>query len=343
MAAPSKNTICRTPSCALSPGTSLKHYTGLDIDNCIDLVCKTRKGKALGQGEQGITYILTDTKVIKVTELSKTNPESAWFSEAVLGQELGALKIAPTLYDYFVCNKYGFIIMERLTPLKGQTFRTATQRAAARDHEAIRLKIKTDGGIDVVDHVGRLSVATQKGFIAVFKTMIEHGYIHMDNHVDNLGYIAERPVVFDFGFTQKRSFRPEDYPVALAFSLFQMLEHCPRTEIADTWIFQVACACLTGQYDWTTGRISGSPGKKCPCPDDLDAAALWANAHFRPTGADLYVGCCAYVHLLNLERTDRYDPDEDRYYALIYKIRNPAGKYARDVNAFAKKYGFYKK
>jgi hypothetical protein len=301
------------------------------MDNCIDLVCKTRKGKALGQGEQGITYILTDTKVIKVTALSKTNPESAWLSEAVLGQELGALKIAPTLYDYFVCNKYGFIIMERLTPLAGQT-----------GTEAIRLKIKTQEGMDVVDHVGRLSLATQKGFIAVFKTMIEHGYIHMDNHVDNLGYIAERPVVFDFGFTQKRPFRPEDYPVALAFSLFQMLEHAPRTELADTWIFQVACACLTGQYDWTTGRIRGSPGKKCPCPADLEAAALWANAHFSPTGADLYVGCCAYVHLLKLERTDRYAPDEDRYYALIYKIRNPAGKYSRAVNAFAKKYGFYK-
>jgi hypothetical protein len=295
------------------PPNLLRHYTGLDVDDCMKMALNAHKGPALGQGDQGVTYILTEHTVVKVSKITTSTPEFAWLAEAVIGLELGDAAIAPRIYDFFVCSNYGFIIMDRLEPIRSKTFTTNAKRDAHRGDE-IRLKVKHRGGVDVVDHIARMSREHQDGFIKALRTMLELGYIHMDNHVDNLGFIEGRPVVFDFGFTQRRLFEKADVDIALAFSIFQILEHCPTDEIDDARLFHAACTCLTHEEPCSVSQLPQM------LKGTLATATSWANEHLSDAVADLYVGCVAYARILNMERVRRYDTAE---YDLIFKIRNP--------------------
>lgn len=295
------------------PPNLLRHYTGLDVDDCMEIVLQAQKGPALGHGDQGVTYILTEHKVVKVSKITLKTPEIAWLAEAVIGLKLGGAAIAPRIYDFFVCSNYGFIIMDRLEPIRSKTFQTNAKRDAHRGDE-IRLKVKNHDGVDVVDHIARMSLEHQDGFIRALRTMLELGYIHMDNHFDNLGFIDGRPVVFDFGFTQRRPFKKADIDIALAFSIFQILEHCPTDEIDDAHLFHVACTCLTHEEPCSVSQLPKM------LKGSLEAATIWANESLSGAVADLYVGCVAYVRILNMERVLRYDTAE---YDLIFKIRNP--------------------
>ena len=97
-----------------------KNVSGKTIDECVDVVLKKTLGMKLGQGEQGTVYAIGEY-VIKVTSLAKKGMENIWFEEVCKAQDLGELKIAPTIRRHFICNKHGFIVMDRLTPMKSMT------------------------------------------------------------------------------------------------------------------------------------------------------------------------------------------------------------------------------
>ena len=97
-----------------------KKVSGKSIDECVDVVLHKTLGMKLGQGEQGTVYAI-DKYVIKVTSLAKKGMEDIWFDEVCKAQELGELNIAPKIHRHFICNNNGFIVMERLTPMKSMT------------------------------------------------------------------------------------------------------------------------------------------------------------------------------------------------------------------------------
>jgi len=265
---------------------SLQRFTPSDteIDNCILTVTKKNKGKFLGKGEQGAAYVF-DNLVIKVSRVDNKNDEAVWFDEACKGQELGELGIAPRIHRYFVCGENGFIVMDRLSTIKSQKIigydhidygtlagmgRKILEQSpeVVTDRSAVRYKIMDDeNNVNFyIDNLNNLSRDQQLGFIAVLETMIDNGYIHMDNHIDNLGFIDDRPIVFDFGFTQKRSIIDRRW--ALCFSVFQILEHCPREILETTEFYRVATACINDTYIW------GSPESGMPIP--LNKLDSWA-------------------------------------------------------------------
>ena len=298
----------------------LSRYTpsNTEIDNCIFTVTQRHKGEFLGKGEQGAAFVF-DNLVIKVTALNNAMDEKVWFDEACKGRDLGDLDIAPKIYRYFICGKNGFIVMDRLLTVKSRKVKSheeAFTLMRSKPSDVVRYKIVDS---ESIDDLRGLTREQQLGFISVLETMLNNGYLHMDNHIDNLGFIAGRPIAFDFGFTQKRA--RMDRRWALCFSVFQILEHCPVGILEGTEFYRVATACLNNTYEW--GRPeSGTaiplteladPAKELPFLTRITKEAL-ATGEMSP---DLKVGSLAYAKIIGQE--NREGPGLD----LIYLIRNP--------------------
>jgi len=293
--------------------------TNADIDNCIFTVTQKHKGEFLGKGEQGAAYVF-EKLVIKVTALNNAVDEKIWLDEACKGQDLGDLDIAPKIYRYFICGKNGFIVMDRLATVKSRKVKSQEEAFTLMrtPSDVVRYKIADENG-EVIDDLRGLTREQQLGFITVLETMINNGYLHMDNHIDNLGFIAGRPIAFDFGFTQKRA--TMDRRWALCFSVFQILEHCPVGILEGTEFYRVATACLNNTYTW--GRPESGTAiplteladsaKELPFLTRITKEAL-ASGDMSP---DLKVGSLAYAKIIGQE--NRYGPALD----LIYLVRNP--------------------
>ena len=113
--------------------------------------------------------------------------------------------------------------------------------------KTVRYRI-TKGVKDQVDDLRNITPEHQLGLVSALEKIIANGYVHMDNHIENLGYIQNHPILFDFGFTQ---YRPSlDKRWALCFSIFQILEYCPESIVADTVLYRVASACVNDSYVW---------------------------------------------------------------------------------------------
>ncbi len=115
--------------------------------------------------------------------------------------------------------------------------------------------------VQTLDDLSAMSRAHQQAYVQALEAMIDRGYIHMDNHVGNLGTIAGRPVLFDFGFTQKRA--GMDRRWALCFSVFQILEHCPPQILKGTLFYRVVAGCLYGGPRERGARPAGDPLADC--------------------------------------------------------------------------------
>jgi hypothetical protein len=263
--------------------------TAKSDDACVLSEFSVMPGKKLGCGEQGCAYTINPpghpNTVLKKTKFGEVN-ETQWFNEACVGENLGHLGLAPRIYKYYKCRGHGYILMEMLT-----------------DVEHAFPGITSSGE----DHVGLMPADVQTGFIDVLRKMILHGYIHMDNHLGNLGLIAGKPVVFDFGFTLERWFTGRDAEAALAFSIFQMLEHTPTDELTQTVLWKVAKKLVAYNGNATVESM-------------LRVAHKRADNH---ANVDVYVGCFCYLVVLQLplrtkKGATRY---QNAFYDLIYEIR----------------------
>ena len=261
-----------------------------------------KPGKELGCGEQGCTYQLTPHKVLKITTWKmKPTPRvwRAWEEEGLIGRELGALGIAPRVYDAFKCKNTGYIVMDMLTPL--------TKELPG---------VKGKDLLGTVVDIKRFPVEDQNGFAQVLSTMAANGFVHMDNHLGNLGFFAgtRKPLVFDFGFTQRRrelSHHKSDQLWALALSLFIMLEH-----VADVAALEQSALC---QHALTALASASLPPPvprtlrlKTMCKLLFPAAAgedvaKAAARNLSSSNTDIYVACLAYLVVLQLPREERYN------------------------------------
>ena len=242
--------------------TRLKKYTPSNNNNdseqsCIQKAAKMRHNAKLGCGEQGCTYALVQNpdKVIKITPFWDTKEEKParadmkenadkWYNEACLGEFLGEIeeRIAPRIHQFFECDDHGYIIMEKISVAEKFYVRQKGRE------QLVIIREKEDG---VVDHINLMPAAMQYGFIEKLTVMISNGFIHMDNHIGNLGFIfgsTTTPILFDFGFTVQRELSKADKSWALAFSLFQIIEHCPQEEVEQTEILRLATALMKGTY-----------------------------------------------------------------------------------------------
>lgn len=244
-----------------------------------------REGKKLGCGEQGCAYKMQDA-VLKITKFNREITEDQWLNEACIGKELGENGIAPTIYKYFICQGSGYILMERLVDVK---------------HAFPEIVKKQPNGNEV-HSINLMPKEVQHGFINVLFGMLQNGYIHMDNHIGNLGFVDGNPIVFDFGFTVRRTFEFSDMNAALAFSIFQILEHCPPAQVLKTHLWKAANQLVTYK-----GGSSFEDMKTHALKNAYDVANI-----------DIYVGCYCYLKLLRLSLSERYDsPLMD----VIYRIR----------------------
>jgi hypothetical protein len=280
-------------------------------------------GQKLGCGEQGCAYKLTNDNVIKISSFSKQLTKPKWLKEACIGKDLGKFGIGPVVKQFFECNGKGYIVMETL------------QDATIWGDKGRVVHIRTKTGENSIDHVERIPLSVQGGFIKLFREMTRRGYIHMDNHIANIGYVKNagvlsrnlqtacnvetvkdavltgnptcvKPILFDFGFVQERKFSKVDAQYAVAFSCFQVIEHCPRDTVASTAFYKVAMACCSTQVFSTLKDIEFEVRTRL-------------KSGLTDENADLAVGCLCYVAYMH----DRnYDSP---LYDVIYKIR--MGKY----------------
>ena len=175
-----------------------------------------------------------------------------------------------------------------------------------------------------VDHMSRMPAIIQLGFVDVLARMIDNGFVHMDNHIENLGFIGTRPVVFDFGFTQRRSFNNELEKLwALSFSLFQMLEHCPEAELECGPLWNIATGILRNEVRWNDwasarGMTLGQVRQMFPPGIALQAFKDYA-AEISIENSDCIVGSLCYAMVIQHDLPGRYRIGP--YYGVIYKVR----------------------
>lgn len=323
-----------------------------EIDICISRNApEGEKGAVLGKGEQGTAYAFGDERVIKQTNFSTKRKEqekqiTAWKSEVEIGTVLGDEGLAPKIFHQFLCKNIGFIVMSRLTTIPKASVsirqveyteqnlkKIITKELENHDHVRTVLKNKKGDVLENIDNLGNLTSIEQEGFIHALEEMIESGYVHMDNHIDNLGWNGPREngheIVFDFGFTQKRDFSNEiDRRWALCFSLFQIIENCPLCLLESTLIYRAATALLNGTYVWgdaKSGKIIPLKGMRPFLEPLTRMKPPFTYKRLFEFSSDLELGSFAYANIIGLDLWERISAENENYNT-IYKIRNP-GQY----------------
>jgi hypothetical protein len=280
----------------------------VDEDNCMGKL-HFHKKKMLGCGGQGCAYSVKEDSeaVVKVTKLKTRLAKHKWYNEACFSRILGDVKpaLAPKIHAFYECELNGYIHMQKLTTI--DTIHIDGKDVVIREHDA---------EANPVDHIMLIPVAIQNGYADKLAQLIGLGYIHMDNHVGNLGLIKGKPILFDFGFVQKRTFvNKADRDWALAFSLFIMIEHCPLDEIEKTTIFSKITRIMNAGAPLTMEQMA----KKYPSNPVKTVTAIVATAkELSKTNTDLYAGCIMFASIISLEQTERY---AHPLYEKIYDVR----------------------
>ena len=209
-------------------------------------------------------------------------------------------------------------------------------------------QIRKEINNEIVDFLKLIPQKIQLEFVRILSKMISIGYIHMDNHLSNLGFVGaeNRPVAFDFGFTQKRELRrPSDKNWALCFSVFQLLEHAPLDQLKCGVFWNVATSLLRSEKDReyfppscmspeavTKGERFGLPmtdlEKMLPKKLNLHAIEGIANHLIDKENYDLVVGSLCYGILIQFSLEDRFK--NPWLLDTIYEIRQ--GKYEKKVS-----------
>jgi hypothetical protein len=297
--------------------------------------------KVLGAGEQGIAYEVTRNDkgvnararlVLKVSSLVGENAAKtteklvAWKNEAHISYTLGQAGIGPKIYKAWTCDKEGlkgYIIMERMiSDLRG--YKESSEKI-----------VYPDGTKEYIEHINRVPEDIQRDFLSGLESMIDMGFIHMDNHPGNLGIVIsggrEKGILFDFGFTQKRAdlVHPDAKRMALGFSVAQIIEQMPLAERQTNFLFKILVAIEQKKYVWGSGSVPATVNLEEFAAKYTSASSRlrYINAEAVPAGVpkDIYVGFRLYCYLLMLDRQPMFSRKTN--YGKVYDIRQGIAKF----------------
>ncbi len=204
-----------------------------------------RLERELGRGDIGVAYLLSANDFLRARHpkgkyvLKQVNfrpgrtgeDKRSFIQEVCIGKDLGALGIAPKIYECWLCHDS-----------KGRQLGFYTMDKMKSDYR------KAFGGRHAPQSI-------QRSIIGELKTMIEHGFIHNDNHPGNIGVLENGKVVlFDFGFTKRipRGLPLSVQKILLAYSLYQIIEQYEieggRQNMYGNLYYQTICR-MRGQAD----------------------------------------------------------------------------------------------
>ena len=261
--------------------------------NCkSDIATSIQLHELLGCGEYGCTYSMKDhqdhvVKVVKFEGKHVKRSQQNWINEIEIQTKLGKLLLSPKVHGHTMCGEFGVVVMDRVQMVSN--VRTALVKGC-------NIK-QTDGYTicKVVDYTQKL--INPVGFIHNLQEIIDAGFIHMDNHIGNMGYTLDThtPCFIDYGFAiQRDNMKKNDKLWCLAFSIGIILERTPinhlKGPLYDTF-YTIWNKSLASRYVHMDNTIP-----------------MWYEQlknEKATTFDDMYIGMCCYAKLLRLSVPER--------------------------------------
>lgn len=224
-------------------------------EHTVSSVNKCKKGlkivKELGRGDVGIAYEIepgtqaqsihaamsaTGKYVLKEVRIANESEMKQFTNEICIGKYLGELRIAPRIYDCWVCMQteemvypvMGYYIMDKMEKIWDKEYPS--------DSEQNR-KLRP------------APVDMEKKLVKVLETMIKAGIIHQDCHPGNIGILKDgRVVLFDFGFAIFSSEKMSQPETILMSQLYMVLEHYDKKIMYDSYLYDVIYQIRQNKY-----------------------------------------------------------------------------------------------
>ena len=189
----------------------------------------------LGAGQYGRVYRLDDKTALKIITKPPKVSMSSWKraveKEHAIQTALHHLGIAPGVGKLSFETNQATMPMDIIRGSIRSFFNDMCNMPGSRPCQAIPNPI-------------------QKAAIGVLEKAIEHGFIHSDNHLDNIGVNLDGMVtLIDFGFTQQCDKVPDCWKLqALEAALYQIIEYMTFNAFVETEFYNVIYLIRQGKY-----------------------------------------------------------------------------------------------
>lgn len=167
-------------------------------------------------------YVLKEVKIQSAAELEQFS------NEICIGKYLGDIKVAPRIYDSWLCRPAGstaqfpitgYYVMDKIAQIWENAF--PSKSAKAKDNRPA----PRDAEVKLVK---------------ALETMVKAGIIHQDCHPGNIGILADgRVILFDFGFSiwsKEQITLPE---TVLMSQLYIVLEQYNKDVMFESYLYDV--------------------------------------------------------------------------------------------------------
>ena len=169
----------------------------------------TKGAKELGEGTQGVAFLLKNGKVLKITE----DESEAKSSAIIAGKMTNYLVRVERVFSFGETNLFG-IVMENLEPLSGieqdfwNDFRNLFEDIDPGElinwkkmESLIYYKLE-DEGYEQDDIYAYLHEAEQNNLPQIVNELYKYGIIFWDYHGDNLMKRGKQTVLIDLGYSR---------------------------------------------------------------------------------------------------------------------------------------------
>ena len=210
--------------------------------------------KELGRGDVGVAYEIEPGSqassihaamtphgnyVLKEVRIANEQEMQQFSNEICIGKYLGELKIAPRIYDCWVCTgsesettpKYpvtGYYIMDKIEKIWDKEYPSDS----------------TEG-----KPVRPSPREMERKLVKVLETMVKAGIIHQDCHPGNIGILKNGQVVlFDFGFAIFSHDKMTQPDTVLMSQLYIVIEQYDKKIMYDSYLYDVIYRIRQNKY-----------------------------------------------------------------------------------------------
>lgn len=227
---------------------------GIPVESPGDCKRGLKIKKKLGQGDVGVAWEIepgAQTSAIHTAMSAKGNyvlkevlirsaAEYEQFSnEICIGKYLGDLKVAPRIYDSWICHAHGtgntqqyhvtgYYVMDKMAQIWDKAYPSADPNKNDNRPAPKAMEVK---------------------LLKALETMVKAGIIHQDCHPGNIGILANGQVVlFDFGFSLW-SVDPITLPETVLMSqLYIVLEHYHKEIMYESYLYDIIYKIRQNKY-----------------------------------------------------------------------------------------------